>query len=198
MAQFLLWLVRDKTPSVVYSTACGYVWGICTIHMQHGYDSPLNGVRDWSFFSGSFEVLYGVRAEPTKMVPWSLIVECANYTFKHGMNNPSLVRSFFLLSLILWTGARLESLLPDAHTGDNSFDPGKHLPVKDLRMDSRPYRVGIKGTKTDNKRARDTVDSTGREWKTVPETDTILNPVYWFGLYIFAFSVATIYAVVEA
>ena len=183
MAKFLMWLVRDKSPTVVYSTAIGYVWGICSMHVQHGYDSPLNGVRDWSFFSGSLEVLYGVRSQPTKMVPWSLIIACAHYVFTRGMSDPAAVRSFFLLTLLLWTGARLESFLPDAFTGEGGFDSCKHLQLDDLRLDVMPYRVGIKGTKTDNKRARDAIDDTGREWKALPITETILNPVYWCGLY---------------
>ena len=175
MASFVL----AMSKSLMYGTITGYVWCVVDEHISNGYASPLANVRDWTQFMNALEVEIHTPSEPRRMFPWLLFIKVLKNV---DMNEPEEVAVALFMVMLFFLISRPE-LLPLALTGENKFDPGKHLRFKDIKFDKGYGEVCMRAIKQDPLCKRKT-HVMGESWRAIGKCKVhLLSFENWYKLY---------------
>jgi len=183
MAAFALHMAHK---GLKYGTIQGYIWCLCEHHIQQqGIQcNPLDNVVDWSRYMSALEVQAFVDSttEPTKMVPFQLFIRTL------AVLNTGIFEDVTLgvvLLMMYYTMSRSETPVPKSKSGDNRFDPTKHMRRRDVRLvDDMYVEWGFGAIKQDRRSKRTRKDPDQREWKPVGEATGILSMRYWTDQYL--------------
>ena len=176
MASFVCYMASG---GIVYSTIMGYVWAVIDHHTSNGYASPLSNVRDWGHFTSAVEVETHVPAEPRRMFPWLIFLKTLTQV---DLTNSYQVGIGLLMLTLFYTISRPE-LIPLTLTGKNSFDVGKHLCVKHIRLIKDYVEVNIRGIKQDPLCKRPQAIA-GEAWRAIGACTGIMDYKAWWQLYL--------------
>ena len=125
---------------------------------------PCLGLIGWFDFVKSVKVATFVVGEPRRRVPVQWIRKILEET---DLDDFSAVQLAFILVILYFTHSRSEPF-PRNHTGEESFDGGKHWYVRDFTVRSFPFgflfAVRFKGIKQDPRLERDGAAGDGYEW----------------------------------
>jgi len=183
MAAFALHMAHK---GLKYGTIQGYIWCLCEHHIQQQgiHCNPLDNVVDWSRYMSALEVQAFVDSttEPTKMVPFQLFIRTL------AVLNTGIFEDVTLgvvLLMMYYTMSRSETPVPKSKSGDNRFDPTKHMRRRDVRLvDDMYVEWGFGAIKQDRRSKRTRKDPDQREWKPVGEATGILSMRYWTDQYL--------------
>ena len=149
LATFVSYLVYETELKA--TSISNYVWGFRQwLKLQHLPD-PIFGVLEWDDFMQAVDVVAWVASEPRKPVPLAVIRASLE-----GVDLSSFVevQAALLIVILFFTFARSESPCPKSFSGQGSFDPTKHLQVRDVEVrmsaDGKAYvAVRLKAIKQD-------------------------------------------------
>jgi hypothetical protein len=175
MASFVLTLSKKE---LVYTTIRCYVWGVVDNHIKHGYASPVDSVRDWTYFMKCVEVETHVPAEPRRMVGWSTFVRALRAVDEQSVHEVGI--ACFML-ILFYTFSRPE-LIPGTLDGKCDFDGGKHLRNRDVRIMDGHVQVCMRAIKQDPLCKRSHCVA-GEAWRPVGNCTGILDLHAWLDLY---------------
>ena len=129
LATFVSYLVYET--SIKATSISNYVWGLRQwFKLQHLPD-PIFGVLEWDDFMQAVDVVAWVAQEPRKPVPVSVIRAALESV---ELSSFKEVQAAVLIVILFFTFARSESPCPKSFTGKGSFDPTKHLQVRDVEV----------------------------------------------------------------
>ena len=179
LATFVSYLVYET--SIKATSISNYVWGIRQwLKLQHLPD-PIFGVLEWDDFMQAVDVVAWVAQEPRKPVPVAVIRAALEAV---DLSSFVEVQSALLIVILFFTFARSESPCPKSYTGKGSFDPTKHLQVKDVevRFDeatgSAYVAVRLKAIKQDPRIERP--EAAGNEdWIFIGDVDGPFSVLTW-------------------
>jgi len=177
---------RFKATFGVFASTIFNNWCLCEHHIQQQgiHCNPLDNVVDWSRYMSALEVQAFVDSttEPTKMVPFQLFIRTL------AVLNTGIFEDVTLgvvLLMMYYTMSRSETPGPKSKSGDNRFDPTKHMRRRDVRLvDDMYVEWGFGAIKQDRRSKRTRKDPDQREWKPVGEATGILSMRYWTDQYL--------------
>ena len=126
LVSYLVYETLIKATSI-----SNYVWGIRQWFKLQRLPDPIFGVLEWDDFMQAVDVVAWVAQEPRKPVPVSVIRAALVAV---DLSSFREVQAALLMVILFFTFARSESPCPKSFTGKGSFDPTKHLQVKDVEV----------------------------------------------------------------
>ena len=178
LATFVSYLVYETELKA--TSIANYVWGFRQwLKLQHLPD-PIFGVLEWDDFMQAVDVVAWVASEPRKPVPLAVIRASLE-----GVDLSSFVevQAALLIVILFFTFARSESPCPKSFSGQGSFDPTKHLQVRDVEVrmsaDGKAYvAVRLKAIKQDPRIERPEA-SGGEDWIFIGDVDGPFSVLAW-------------------
>ena len=178
LATFVSYLVHETTLKA--TSISNYVWGLRQwLKLQHLPD-PIFGVVEWDDFMQAVDVVAWVASEPRKAVPFHVIRASLQAV---DLSSFSEVQAALLVVILFFTFARSESPCPKSFTGRGSFDPTKHLQVRDVEVrthEGKTYvAVRLKAIKQDPRIERPQAAGGDDDWIFIGDVEGPLSILTW-------------------
>jgi hypothetical protein len=120
--------MADETD-LTYKSIETYLWGMRTWQTLQGQADPALGVMGWDAFMTALKVITWAVSEPRRQTPIWVIEAILDSLDVDDFEDVQFAN---LMLSLAYTFSRAECPLPKSHTGEESFDTGKHWRVCDF------------------------------------------------------------------